>query len=525
MSASVLEDAATSARAESPLDPKLTSVVASAAAEHAFCAALLHLPDAPDEAQGIASPDDLHDPKRAELVRTAFALRMAGEAIDESTVEAALVRRRMFDRLGGREWLRSFREPVPKIDAVPTLARSIAELAQARAVIDTARRIVSDGLNSTEAPKDFIERSLRRMERVGESRAEGRIELMCDVVDRVSAKWERARKEGGDEGGVPTGFDGLDAITRGMRLKQTSFVGALTGRGKSVYAMQVTNHVGGLVYGDRVLGVVYVSGEMAADSLHSRAVCSRALVSERTLQRVMAGSKNRRGETDLDPQYVDEIYQRVNQQQEQLRRAPIALYAKAAGLSDIRAACRDANRRFRDLPRQPHWPAGVTPTVGLIVVDYVQMMKVDKKAERHDIALGEFAYGVKEICEDFDAHGLMPAQMNKNLRDRTNGAGAEDMKNASALGESASTAMNIARPAFDLPKNSERRRILWPYTIFQITKGRDHDHADVAMLFDGAHYRFREPVGDEIDRLMAEAKAAGTKKFAPGSTLPGAPQS
>lgn len=519
-----LEQAANEAETLPVIDRTETAVVSSERHEVALCAALMHVRGAVEEIRGIVRPDDMHSPARADVVRAAFAIADGGGAVDEITVGAELARRKTLDIYGGDDWLRGFGRRVPKIEVVRTIATKVAELAQARRLIDTCRRVIADGLSSVDEPKMFLERSLTRVQKVAESRTEGRVELMADTVDRSRKKWERAKAEGRTGGGIPTGYAALDALTRGMRPKQTTFVGAHTGRGKSIYAMNVTTHVAGSVFNGDVMGVVFVSGENDEEQMHDRALCSIAGVNERTLERVMCDAPDSQHEAPLSMADRDALRQRIEEAQARLSRMPLAMFARAASVADVRSAVREAKRRFRDLRPQPHWPEGVVPRVGLMVIDYVQMMKLRANAERQEIALGEYAYGIKSICDDESAHAILPSQMRDPQRG-PDGKPAEqsvqDMKGGRVLGESAATSVLIERPAYALPKMSKKRSILWPYTIFRIAKGRNHGEGDVPMIFEGEFYRFREPVGTEVDDMLDRAREAGGKRYAPGSTLSG----
>jgi len=501
------------------VDPSRTAVVADELAEREICSGLLHVRGAVAEIDGLVKVEDFHAPARGEIVRAAFALHRAGEAIDEMTVAAYLTRRRVFDRFGGVAWLESFRAGVPNPKVLPTLARTVADLATARRVVEMAYRIAADGLSSTDAPRDFVERSVDRLARIAEARTSARVVVLEDVVARRRETWKRNRDEGLRPGGMPSGFPDLDRITRGLRLKAVSFAGALTGRGKTIYAMQIAKAVAGIEFNGEIAGVTYVSGEMDAEALHDRAVCALAGVSERDLERVMSKAPDEPGERPLSMTDRAAIWDAVVAAQAELERLPWAMYPHVAGIADIRAALRDSQRQWRERAADPKKAARPM----LLVCDYVQMMKV-KKADRHDIALGEFVYETKDIADRQNLHVLHLAQMTKSIRDnRGSGAAqAEDMKNASALAESASTVVYIHRPAYDMPKGSDKRSAMWPYTEFHVTKGRGHGLGEVPMIFEGKHYRFREPRGEEVAQMLEAADSGDRRKaYAPGKE-PGA---
>lgn len=510
-----------------PLEPQQTAALVDDRAEHGICAAMMHLRGAVAELDGVAQPADFSAPGRGEIARAALALFREGAAINVDTIASALTRRRVLDKFGGMSWLATFAEPVPSLDTVRTLARAVAELAHARRIVETARLIVSDGLTGTEGPRDFVERSVERITHVAESRTAARVVLISDVVQRRRETWRRYRDEGLEPGGMPTGYHALDLLTRGMRLKTVQFAGALTGRGKSVYANAIANAIAGITYNDEIAGVTFVSGEMDEDQLHDRGVCAEARVSERDIERVMCNSADKPRETPLDAGEREAIWQAIAAAQAKLERLPIAYHAQVAGIADIRAALRDSARQFRDRAPDPR----KAPRPMLLVVDYVQMMRVRGKAETRAVALAEFVYELKDIANRQNLAVLCLAQMNKSIRERVSGSGgaqAEDMKDASALAESASTVVYIHRPAYDQVKTSARRRVMWPYSEFQVTKGRGHGLGEVPMIFEGKHYRFREPRDGELDELrerIADASPkAGTendldeppKAYAPG---------
>jgi replicative DNA helicase len=492
---SALEQSAAETATLPAIDPKATLAVADVASEARICAAAIFIKGAIDEICTLVKPDDMHKPAHAEVLRAVLSLAQTGDAIDEATVAAHLRRRRTFDAMGGDEWLASLREMVPSMETLRTLATTVAELAVARRVVETARRVVADGLASTEEPRAFVERAMSRMHTAGEQRAAVSVVLACDAADRLREKWERQRADGQDEAGMPTGFQGLDVLMGGLRWKTISLVAALTGRGKSVFSSQVANTLAGTIYNGHKVGVTIVSGEMDDEAWTVRSIASRAGVSERSMQRVMAGSPDRPGEKPIDPHDADLRWNYVIQSMADFRSSPIAIYPRIADVNQVRAAVRDANRQFRQNSSDPK----NAPRTRLLIVDYVQMMRVSTKAERHDIALQEFVYGLKDIADEQDLHVMALAQVNKGAKQRD--FSTEDMKNSSALGEAAHSVIYLNRPALEMEKASEKREKWWSYAEFQVTKGRSHGVGEIPMRFEGEFYRFVEPKPGEFDHL------------------------
>jgi replicative DNA helicase len=449
-----------------------------------------------DELEGVVANTDFYTHALGTIVRAARELRATGERRDVTTVGAWLHRRDLLGGVGGEDFLHGLHLDLPRVEALRTLGTLVADLAQQRAMVHAARRIVADGLVSRDDPRAFVERSAASINSVAERKPDTAIVPISTVIRRRAVEIEEIRAGARSPMGMPSGFAEIDAITRGMKLGHMTFVGALTGGGKSILAMQIATYLAGQIYNGQKIGVCYVSGEMPADDLGDRALCSLAGVSEEEL---FAGSPIRGESRETFEERIDTI----TTAQQALDAKPICFMHKVADLADVRYAVREARRDFRTNAADP----ANAPDVKLLVVDYLQMMKLGRGRgggdDRHDVALGQFAHGLKEIAASENLHVLAPVQVLKTSR--FNAAGrpqVEDIKHSTGLGDAASTVMFVHRPVRlmdSAPKETRRR---WSrYTEIVVRKGRGHGTAIVRVCWEGDRYRLVAPKPGELDGL------------------------
>lgn len=488
------ENAAREAPELPVLDPRQTEILSDDGAEASIVSALVHSAGTVDEVRNILQPVMIHNAQRRVIVQAAYALTDEGEAIDEQTIASWLTRRKLFEKAGGWPTLVALRDATPDPSHARDHAKMVRELYRARRVVETARIIVADGLTNKDGAEEFVERSAERMAEATERPASDQVQLLYDVMRTRTAELEKIRHDG-HELGIPTGFDSLDRATRGMRPKGVSFVSAETGAGKTIYTWQVSMHVSSIRWNGQKQAVVYVSGEMDEGELADRGVCTAAGIGEDRLI-----SKFRTEDED----------ERIMNARAHLSRLPILIYAQIATIDDIRAAIRESRRILK-----AHAAKGDdVPHVGLVVVDYVQLMRM-KKAERYDLALSDFAMELQDTAKRDSLHVLCAAQMNsKEMRKRgAMGAPAtSDMKHSTGLGDAARSVMFIRRPWNEMEDAAPEDREPWRnYAEFKLTKGRSHTRGSIPMRFDGARYRFEEPDPGEFDHLAQLGRGASRR--------------
>lgn len=483
-------------------------------AERATLSAVIHA-DALEQVLAIVRPRAFYAPANAALLAAAMALHEGGQAIDEQTIASYLTRAGKFDAFGGWTWLQSFRDGTPAAEHAQAHARVVAELYAQRKIVETCMSVVADGLAGKTDPLAFVDRAVRRVSTAVERPQASPLVQMVDVVSRRHDAWKQMR-ERGYEGGIATGIRNFDRRTDGLARSGVTFLAADTGVGKSIAGWGIATHVagvrrdanGGLIPPAEVRdrkAVVYVSGEMDEDELHDRAVCSVARVTLRELRRVMMGARRYDDEDEIDTDRRAVIEAEVQTAQHWLSQAPLFIYPRVADIHDVRGALRDTRRQLAENAADPKNPMAI----GLLAVDYLQMMRM-QRAERFDVALGDFARDLKVISTEDKIATLALAQANANSEKRDGKRYSNmDLKHSTSMSDHAHTIVFLSRPVLGMAKKPRDEREKWKnYATFDVTKGRSHAQGSIPVFFDGAHYTIRDAHFGEFDGLHGDGAEA-----------------
>lgn len=455
-----------------PRPPDGAQVACDESAERAVLSAVVFARGAIDDVRSILEPKDFFVGAHRHIYAAALAISDSGDPVDQQLIGSHLTRKRKFEEVGGWAFLADLQSATPAPENVGAHAKVVASLARHRRVVDAARLIVADGSSSASDSDAFTDRAEKLIQQAAERADAVPVSAIWQVVQRRAKQLEQNRSAGTGMG-IPTPWESVNAVTRGMRFGSVSVVAALTGGGKSIYALQVARHVAAMDLNGEKLAALYVSGEMSEEELVDRATCSEAEVNEYTYA----------AEFDRDDVMVA---------RDKLSRLRLYLHAKIASIADVRYALRDAQR---DLRANRADRSVAPPRIGLIVIDYLQLMRVSKSADRYDLALGEFVMELKDIANEHRLHVLALAQINKESKKREGGRPTtEDLKHSTGISDAAHSVMFIHRPWLIDPNSSRKE-----FAEFVITKGRSHATGGIKMRFDGERYRFVEPAPGEFD--------------------------
>ena len=298
----------------------------------------------------------------------------------------------------------------------PTLtAKIVREYASRRALLSATRRI--DGAvydPEGRSDDDLVDYAERQIFQVAESRLRGEgPEKAAIVVERVVKRVEALSEIEGYVTGQPTGFSDLDQITAGLQDEDLIVVAARPSMGKTALAMNIAESL--LYKGETVL---VFSLEMSADMLMTRLISS---IGNIDLMRLRTGNLTPT-ETTLLPWA-----------KEQIETWP--LYIDSTG----GMTPHEVRMRTRRLARQD---GGLS----LVVVDYMQLMRTERRAETRAVEIGEISRGLKMLAKEVKCPVLALSQVNRELERRQNKRpGMSDLRESGAIEQDADVIMFIYR--------------------------------------------------------------------------------
>lgn len=350
------------------------------AAEMAVLGAVLQAPHLIDDLAATIDGADFYRPSHETIWNAAIRLHQQGQRPDVLTVGRALGSE--VDRVGGLLFLHSLTtvEICPFPAQAPHHAAEIRDHAIARRLIDAAskiRQLAESGTDMHSTAEDC-----RRVIDEAASHA-SQAETGISVADLVTQTLDEM--EGDADPGISTGWSDLDDKVNGLRPGQLVIIGARPSVGKSVIAANLT-----------------ASACKAGVGVH---FASLEMTRKETMQRLMAAHATVNLSRLVNHQLTEQDWGRLASKSPEVMRWPLWIDdLPSQSLLQLRSRARTTARR---------------QGLGMIVVDYLQLMAPrDRRAPREQ-QVGELSEGLKGLAKEMQVPVVALAQVNRGSADRT----------------------------------------------------------------------------------------------------------
>jgi len=334
----------------------------------------------------ILDASDFYRESHAKIYRAALQLYGKNEPVDAITLTNELEQRGELDEIGGRVRLHELARLVPATANARHYAEIVRETATLRGLILAGGQIAQLGWDREGEPTELVARAEQLVFELGERRAEGELVLFKDALLEAFQTINKLYESGAEVTGLASGFKDLDRITGGFQPANLVIIAARPSMGKSAFALEIANHVAV----DHETPCAFFSLEMSKQEVAQRLICSRG--------KVDAGNI-RTGRLTRDD------WPRVVQACGQLESAPLYVDdTPALSLLELRARAQTLKRRQPDL--------------GLVVVDYLQLMTTGRSEESRVQEVSSISRGLKEIAKDLDLPVVALSQLNRSPEQR-----------------------------------------------------------------------------------------------------------
>ena len=362
----------------------------SVEAEQSVLGGLLLDGQAFDRVADKITPDDFYRKEHRLIYSAIAALVEAGSPADVVTVSEWLEKNNELQNTGGLAYLASIANNTPSAANIGAYANIVRERAILRNLIHTATRIAGsayspEGRNAADI-LDFAERSIFDISEQGAHRRGGFAplkSLLTKAVDRIDALF----RSDSATTGVPTGFKDLDDMTSGLQAGDLVIVAGRPSMGKTSLAMNIAESA---ALGSK-LPVAIFSMEMPGEQLAMRMMSS--------LGRINA-HKVRTGKLE------DDDWPRLTHAIGLLAEAPIFIDDTPA-LTPL-----ELRTRARRLKREHG--------LGLIVVDYLQLMEAPESSENRATEISGITRSLKGLAKELSVPVMALSQLNRSLEQRPN---------------------------------------------------------------------------------------------------------
>lgn len=452
----------------------------SSLAERAVLAGMMLGDEQSYDVLDILAASDFASPKHTTVYQAACSLYGKGESADVISVCNELEKQGTLQRLGGREWIRGLIDDSPDVFNVRAYAEIVRDSSLLRRlgaasgeIADLARRPQDRGidevLNQAEMLVFALSRDLERGTR-SEVQLEEAVQSALEHMDRLAA---------GESVSLPSGFAKLDRLIFGFAPGDMIVLAGRPSAGKTAFALSVAR------VALKSSGVLMFSLEMSA-----RSIAERMLIMESGVE----GSILRQGKMEAG--------QRKKFGQGRDKLASLKFWLDDTPALSIGALTGRARRLKREHPE-----------IGMIVVDYMQLLRGEKSESRNQ-EVSAISRDLKALARELELPVLALSQLNRLMEKKSDGATGgqsrspqlSDLRDSGSIEQDADLVLllHTKKPVGEEQGNVARSSI----TEVAVAKHRNGPTGNVTMTFHKQVMRFSEQVVE--DQLSgAQVGAAG----------------
>ncbi len=395
------------------------------AAEASLLGAMLLSPNAIGAAAEVKlTAADFYKPAHGHIYEAIEALYHRGEPADPVTVADELHRDGLLEAIGGAPALISLQSGTPAISNASRYARIVEEFALLRRLIGVAGEIADLGYSLPDDVSVVIDRAETLVFEVNQRRLTDDVmpvkDLLAEALDKLEALYER----GEAVTGVPTGFTDLDERLAGLQPNNLIVVGARPAMGKTAFALNILAHAAM----EAQVPTLLFSLEMGRDEITQRLLCSEARVDA---QKLKTGN------------FDDKDWQKVTNAVGRLAEAPIFIDDNAnVTVMDIRAKARRLKAR---------------EGLGLIIIDYMQLMSGRVRAESRQVEVAEMSRSLKILARELQIPVMALSQLSRGLESRQDKRPLlSDLRESGSLEQDADVVMFLYRDEMYNPDSPDK---------------------------------------------------------------------
>ena len=433
----------------------------SVESEKALLGGLMLSPGQLDEVSQVLRPDQFYRKDHQALYELLLQMDRDGEHIDLVTVPERVLRGGNDEAYGGLGYVLELAESVPSTANLRYYAEVVHQKALLRRAIDTAQRFAQEAWDEKDDAASLVERAAQELLDLGNDPSKRSWQQVSAIVDEEIVRVEELSKLDSEVTGVTTGFAGLDRMLAGFHKTDLLVLAARPAMGKTALALNLAQNVA--LLGGRPVGIF--SLEMSRGQLVTRMLSCLGMVEAGRLRTGRLGADD---------------WERLMDASETLRRHKIFVDdTPGVTLGDVRS-------RARRLKMQ-------APDLGLIVLDYLQLMQGDKGENRQQ-QISEISRGLKILAKDLEVPVLALSQLSRAVEQRADKRPmASDLRESGAIEQDADVILFIYRDEVYNPESAEKG-----LAEVIIAKQRNGPTGTVKLVFSGQYARFDDVAHEEF---------------------------
>lgn len=405
----------------------------------------------------IIQPDDFYKDTNGMIFETMVELYERREPIDVVSLSNRLEEKGQLETIGGRSQLVSLANTVPTSSHVVSYAGIVQKKATLRRMLEVASEITSLGYQETDNVDELLDKAEQSLFSVSQKYLKQNFIPIRSVLTEAFDRIDELHRDSGKLRGIPTGFTDMDNLLAGLQKSDLIILAARPSVGKTSLALDIVRQVAV----ENKISVGLFSLEMSKEQLVDRLLCSQANVD---LWKMKTGKLSE-----------DTDFTSIGHAMGILSEAPI--YIDDSPLVNI-MQIRTKARRLQS-----------EHNLGLIVLDYLQLMQGDMRTENRVQEISQITRSLKGIARELNIPILALSQLSRAVESRTPPIPKlADLRESGSIEQDADVVMFIYRESmYKKDLDPEQKNV----TEIHVAKHRNGPTGIFQLYFDENKVSFR----------------------------------
>jgi replicative DNA helicase len=415
--------------------------------ERALLGSIMLKPESVYDIMDVVNDESFYSEKHRIIFKAMMDLFGKSEPIDLLSLSSRLKEKKQLDQVGGSTYLTELVNSVPSAANIEHYAKLVQKKYILRNLIDVADHVSELGYDEGEDVETLLDSAEKKIFAVTNS---GVTRKFTQLKESLAEAWERLDKlhNSKDElRGVPTGFSALDEKLSGFQKSDLIILAARPSMGKTSLALDIARQAA--VNHNIPVGIF--SLEMGSQQLVDRMLSAEAQVDSWKL---------RTGKLSTDDEF-----QKIRDALDKLSKAPIFIDDKPGNnILNMRSSARRLKSEHG---------------IGLIIVDYLQLMTTNKSYDSMVNQVTEISRSLKSLAREIDVPVIALSQLSRAVEQRGGKPRLSDLRDSGSIEQDADVVMFIHRDDKQ-NENSDKPNI----AEILIEKHRNGPTGKVELYFD-----------------------------------------
>ncbi len=422
-------------------------------AEQAVLGSMLSDKDAVQTALETLKPEDFYREDNKEIFAAMEDIYSVGKEVDIITVGEQLKLRGTLERVGGTQNLATLIDNVPTTSNVARYVEIVKQKALSRSIIKVNNDILKVAYDQTEDVDAILEQAEKNIFEIAQNRNTKDYAIMKDILITTLDNIEKMQNKRTRLSGMESGFYDLDEKISGLNNSDLIIVAARPAMGKSAFVLNIATYV---AMHNKVPVMVF-NLEMSKEQLANRILSGEAEVDNKKI-----------ANGDLLPDEYVKVAEGMN------RLAGAQLYIDDSSVlspSEIRAKCRKAK---------------LEKNIGLVIVDYLQLMESKNASGSRQQEISEISRGLKILAKELDVPVIALSQLSRATEARADHKPMlSDLRESGSIEQDADIVLFIHRDDY-YDQESENKNT----AEIIVAKNRHGETGTVKLGWEGKYTRF-----------------------------------